>query len=149
MSARSAGNSWSFKSNHSAASCPMRRLRSVFNLGIKRGWMPSGSSPVARLDFADQRRKEVEVFTAQEVERMLNDPLDNDLELVPFLTLAAFCATRLDGELQKLIWSDLKFDGAKPQVVIRPEVSKINRRRFVDISDNARLGSKRTGRAGK
>jgi integrase len=37
----------------------------------------------------------------------------------------------------KLLWSDLKFDGAKPRVVIRPEVSKINRRRFVDISDNA------------
>ena len=115
----------------------MRRLRSVFNLGIKRGWMPSGTSPVARLDFADLSKKEVEVFSAAEVERMLIDALENDLELLPFLTLAAFCGIRPDGELQKLLWSDLKFDGDKPQIVIRPEVSKIKRRRFVDLSDNA------------
>jgi integrase len=120
-----------------ARNAKMRRLRSVFNLGIKRAWMPYGTSPVARLDFADQIKKEVEVFSAQEVERMLNDSLENDLELLPFLTLAAFCGIRPDGELQKLLWSDLKFDGDKPQVVIRPEVSKINRRRFVDLSDNA------------
>jgi integrase len=120
-----------------ARNAKMRRLRSVFNLGIKRAWMPSGTSPVARLDFADQIKKEVEVFSAQEVERMLGDSLENDLELLPFLTLAAFCGIRPDGELQKLLWSDLKFDGDKPQVVIRPEVSKINRRRFVDLSDNA------------
>jgi integrase len=120
-----------------ARNAKMRRLRSVFNLAIKRGWMPSGTSPVARLDFADCARKEVEVFSAAEVERMLVDALENDLELLPFLTLAAFCGIRPDGELQKLLWSDLKFDGDKPQVVIRPEVSKINRRRFVDLSENA------------
>jgi integrase len=120
-----------------ARNAKMRRVRSVFNLAIKRGWMPSGTSPVARLDFADCARKEVLVFSAAEVERMLVDALENDLELLPFLTLAAFCGIRPDGELQKLLWSDLKFDGDKPQVVIRPEVSKINRRRFVDLSENA------------
>ncbi len=115
----------------------MRRLRSVFNLSMKRGWMPLGSNPVARLDFADQRNKEVEVFSPGEVERMLNHALNHDLELLPFLTLASFCGIRPEGELQKLEWNDLKFDGEKPQVVIRPEVSKINRRRFVDLSGNA------------
>jgi integrase len=68
---------------------------------------------------------------------MLNDAFKHDLELVPFLTLAVFCGIRPDGELQKLEWSDLRFDGEKPQVVIRLEVSKINRLRFVDLSDNA------------
>jgi integrase len=106
-------------------------------LAIKRAWMPPGTSPVARLDFADLEKKEVEVFSAIEVERMLNDALENDLDLLPFLILAAFCGIRPDGELRKLLWSDLKFDGDKPQVVIRPEVSKMKRRRFVDLSENA------------
>jgi integrase len=120
-----------------AKNAKMRRLRSVFNLSVKRGWMAIGTNPIARLDFSDQRNKEVEVFSPDEVERMLNHALNNDIELLPFLTLAVFCGIRPDGELLKLEWGDLKFDGDKPQVVVRPEVSKINRRRFVDLSPNA------------
>jgi integrase len=120
----------------SSRNAKMRRLRSVFNFAIKRGWLQLGASPIARLDFSEQKKKEVEVFATEEVERMLCAALENDIDLVPFFTLAVFCGIRPDGELQKLEWSDLKFEG-KPQIVIRPEVSKINRRRFVDISMNA------------
>jgi integrase len=44
------------------------------------------------------------------------------------------CGIRPTDELSEVEWSDVKAD----QVVIRPEVSKTNRRRFVDISPNAR-----------
>jgi hypothetical protein len=53
----------------------MRRLRSVFNLAIKRGWMLPGTSPIARLDFADGRHKEVEVIPVRQVTKMLNHAL--------------------------------------------------------------------------
>jgi integrase len=43
---------------------------------------------------------------------------------------------RPDGELQKLEWRDI--DLTDKVVTIRPEVSKTNRRRFIDLSDNAK-----------
>lgn len=113
----------------------MRRLRSVFNLAIKRGWMPAGTSPIARLDFADGQNKEVATVPISLVTKMLNHALENDLQLLPFLALAFFCGIRPDGELQKLEWRDV--DLRERSVTIRPEVSKTARRRFVDISKNA------------
>src|SRR4029077_5463785 len=53
----------------------MRRLRSVFNLAIKRGWMLPGTSPIARLDFADGQNKEVETVPISLVAKMLNHAL--------------------------------------------------------------------------
>jgi integrase/recombinase XerD len=118
-----------------ARNAKMRRLRSVFNLATKRGWMLPGTSPIARLDFADQLQKEVEIVPVDQVAMMLNHALDNDLELVPFLTLGFFCGIRPDGELQKIEWRDV--DVSDRVVTIRPEVSKNNRRRFPELSENA------------
>jgi integrase len=113
----------------------MRRLRSVFNLAIKREWMPVGTSPIARLDFSDALNKEVEIIPVDLVAKMLNHAVENDLELVPFLVLGFFCGIRPDGELQKVEWRDL--DLADKSITIRPEVSKTNRRRFPELSHNA------------
>lgn len=120
-----------------ARNAKMRRLRSVFNLAIKRGWMNPLSSPIARLDFADGTSKEVETYTVQEARAMFQSALGSDAALIPFLTLGFFCGIRPDGELQKLEWNDVKLDGPNPQVVIRPEISKTHRRRFVDLAPNA------------
>jgi integrase len=111
----------------------MRRLRSVFNLAIRRGWMLPGTSPIGRMDFVQIDSKEVQTYGNSEVKAMLENALENDLALVPSLVLGFFCGIRPDQEIQKLDWSDLKYDG-NPQIVIRPEVSKTNRRRFIDIA---------------
>jgi integrase len=112
----------------------MRGLRAVFNLAIKRGWMLPGTSPIARLDFADGVQKEVEVVPVNRVAAMLNHALENDLELLPFLTLGFFCGARPE-ELGKIEWRDI--DVIDRVVTIRPEVSKTHRRRFPDLSENA------------
>ncbi len=112
----------------------MRYLRAVFNYGIKRGYLIE--NPIARLDFADRPRKEVETLSHGQVEAMLNHALAADLPLLPFLALGLFCGIRPDGELQKLEWRDVEL--ADKIVTIRPEVSKTKRRRFVDLSDNAK-----------
>jgi integrase len=112
----------------------MRYLRAAFNLGIKRGYLQE--NPVARLDFRELANAEVEVFTPQQVEKMLNYALDHDLALLPFLVLALFCGVRPAGELGKLTWACVHLTG-KPEVEIPPSVSKTKRRRFVDISENA------------
>jgi integrase len=111
-----------------------RYLRAVFRYGIRRGYL--AEDPISRLEFADRPRKEVQTVPNNQVSAMLNHALENDLELLPFLTVAFFCGVRPDGELLELEWSDVKL--AEGEVVIRPEVSKTNRRRFVDLSENAR-----------
>jgi integrase len=110
----------------------MRYLRAVFNYGIKRGYLTE--NPINRLDFVVRPRQEVKTIPVKQVAGMLNHALENDLELLPFLVFGFFAGIRPEGELVELEWSDVKTD----EIVIRPEVSKTNRRRFIDISDNAK-----------
>ena len=112
----------------------MRYLRAVFNFGIKRGYLID--NPIARLDFADRPRKEVETLSNEQAKKMLEHALEHDLQLLPYLTLGMFAGIRPDGELQKVEWSDISL--ADKVVTIRPDVSKTKRRRFVDLSDNAK-----------
>lgn len=111
----------------------MRYLRAVFFFGIKRGYLTD--NPIARLDFAEVKRKEIETIPSDKVEAMLIHALENDLGLLPYLVFGFFAGVRPDGELQKVEWHDIKL--AEGTIVIRPEVSKTNRRRFPKISANA------------
>jgi integrase len=112
----------------------MRYLRAVFNHGIKRGFV--SENPVNGLDFERRKRKEDETLTNGQVKPMLENALAEDLQLLPFLVLGLFCGICPDGELQKLEWSDIDLNDKV--VTIRPEISKTNRRRFVDLSENAK-----------
>jgi integrase len=111
----------------------MRYLRAMFNHGIKRGYLLD--NPILKLDFAYRIRREVQTIPSPIVAKMLNHAIENDLQLVPFLVFGFFAGIRPDGELQKLEWRDVLFD--EKTIVIRPEVSKTNRRRFPRLSANA------------
>jgi integrase len=87
------------------------------------------------LDFIERPRREVETISADHVAKMLDHALAKDLGLLPFLVLAFFCGIRPDGELQKILWSDIHVDDCV--VVIRPEVAKTKRHRFPELSENA------------
>jgi integrase len=112
----------------------MRYLRAVFNFGLKRNYL--SENPINRLDFAHRPRREVEIIPNSQVSKMLHHALSHDLPLLPYLVLGFFCGIRPDGEIQEMIWSDI--DLTDRIVVIRPEVSKTRRRRFPDLSENAR-----------
>jgi integrase len=113
----------------------LRYWRAVFNYGIKKGYLIE--NPINGLDFERRKRQEVETLTNKQVKAMLEHALAEDLQLLPFLVLGLFCGIRPDGELQKLEWSDIDLNDKV--VTIRPEVSKTNRRRFIDLSNNAKL----------
>jgi integrase len=117
-----------------ARNTAMRSLRAVFRFGIKRGVL--AADPISRLDFAERPRKEVEIVSVEHVSKMLTHALENELDLLPFLALGFFCGIRPDGELQRLLWSDIDF--ADNVLTIRSAVSKTKRRRFVDLSENAK-----------
>jgi integrase len=110
----------------------LRHFRLFFNFAIKKGF--AKENPVARLDFVQVVRKEVEVITPTDVARMLEHALQSDLDLVPFLTLGIFCGIRPE-EIRLMHWSDV--DVPSKGITIRPEVSKTHKRRFPELSDNA------------
>jgi len=109
----------------------MRYLKTVFRYGIKRGYL--SSDPISRLDFTRSPRREVITVPNETVSAMLHHALECDLELIPVLVFGFFCGIRPEGELTKIEWRDM----SEGSITIRPEVSKTNRRRFIDLSENA------------
>jgi integrase/recombinase XerD len=89
---------------------------------------------VDRLDFVPIVRKEVEVIPIDGVGRMLQEALQNDVQLLPFLVLGFFTGIRPE-EIRLMRWSDI--DIVSKAITIRPEVSKTRKRRFPELSDNA------------
>ena len=65
------------------------------------------------------------------------DALANDIELLPFLVFSFYAGIRPDGELQKLLWSDVDLAAKEHNITIRPTVAKKRRKRWIDLSDNA------------
>jgi integrase len=110
----------------------LRHLKSFFNFAMKKGF--ATENPVNRLDFVETIRKEVEIIAPDGVLRMLEDALQNDLQLIPFLTLGFFTGIRPE-EIRLMNWSDI--DVPSRGITIRPEVSKTRKRRFPDLSENA------------
>ena len=111
----------------------LRHLRAFFNYGIKHGYLTD--NPVFRLDFVESSPKEVEIVSPEDVAKILETALENNLNLLPYLVLGFFCGIRPVGELTLLQWSDV--DLRAKSVTIRSTVSKTKRRRFPEISENA------------
>lgn len=121
----------------------IRRLRSVWAHAIRKGW--TTVSIPDRLDIIGTRHDEVRIYHTGDVERMLKAALEHDRELLPFLALCAFCGLRPEREAFHLDWADVHLTGKNPQVVVKPELSKVRRRRFVDIPKVATTWIKASG----
>jgi integrase len=119
----------------SARNACMRYLRAVFTFGIRRGFL--SENPAKGLDFVRVKKKETEVFSPEQIQGMLDYSLESDLGLVPYFVFCAFAGVRADGEgeISKLEWSDISL--TEKSVTLRPEITKKNRRRSVDLSENA------------
>jgi integrase len=119
----------------SSRNAAMRRLRSIFNLCIKRDWLRGGQSPIAKLDFADVARDEVDVFSVGQVQAMLDHALKHDPEFLAYRVLAFFCGIRPEGELTRLRWEDVSIE--RREVVLPAAITKTKRKRAVVLSNNA------------
>jgi integrase len=113
----------------------IRHLKSLFAFGLKRGW--THENPASRLEVAELDRQEVTCFTARQTANLFDYALSVDPGLIPFFTFGFFAGIRPEGELSKLTWQDVHFDGVKPEVEVPASVSKTHRRRFVDLSETA------------
>jgi integrase len=111
----------------------LRYLRAVLSWGVKRDYL--ASNPVLKMDFEQVTKGETEIFEPKIVQALLDDCLKNDLEILPFRVIGFFCGVRPDGELPRLLWSDI--DLTDKVLKLRAEITKKRRLRFVDLSDNA------------
>src|SRR5260221_7606923 len=111
-------------------------LKTAFNFGIRRGWLLD--NPITKLEFEpDIDSDEVIVIKPEIVEQLLFDALANDFALLPFLVFAFYAGIRPDGELQKLLWSDIDLTLKRHHVTVRTSVAKKRRKRWIDLSPNA------------
>jgi len=111
----------------------LRILRAVFNYAIRKDW--TKQNPVDKLDFAVLPKRSIEIFTNNQIQRMLDISLATTIAMVPYFALGAFAGLRVDsGEMTKLEWSDIHFN--EKTIVVRAEIAKTGRKRFIPLVDN-------------
>jgi integrase len=115
----------------------IRILRALWNFALDRPAPYVTYNVANRLPFIKPKTKgkTVRIFSNATIKAMLDLALKEQLEFVPFLALGAFAGIRAEGrEMYKLLWSDIHFE--EKQIVVRAEIAKTHKRRFIPISDN-------------
>jgi integrase len=108
-------------------------LRAMLNYAMKRGYVDQ--NPVAKVEFSVVRLGEVQIYTPDEVQRILDDCLEHDLGLLPYRVLTLYCGIRPHGEATRLRWSDVSL--ADKIVKLHGSITKKGRSRYPALSDNA------------
>ena len=103
----------------------LRYLNAMFNWALMKGYLES--NPVARVESASVQRGEVQIYSVNDVQRLLDDCLEADLELLPYRVLTIFCGIRPGGEMSRLQWADVSFE--ERVVKLRSEITKKGRTR--------------------
>lgn len=108
-------------------------LNNLFEFAKSKQYLPKEHdelSRVARLD--NQEDGPIEIYTAAELNSLLKHA---DLQLVPFLAIGAFAGLR-SSEIERLDWSDVKFD-SDCIIVQKGKVKKRGKsRRIVPMASN-------------
>jgi integrase len=109
-------------------------LKGVFNYAVRKEYLEK--NPLGKLDPIELDRKpETEVVRADDVEKLLQAALEHDRDLLPTLVLGFYAGIRPEGELSKILWSDVSLE--RKEVTVPYNVSKTHTRRIIPLSDNA------------
>ena len=103
-----------------------------FTFAQQRRWIPAETNPASVVAGRKAARAETEVFSADELQRLLNAA---DSDLLPTLLLGAFAGLRVS-ETQRLRWENIKWD--EDQMVVEASGAKTARRRTVPICEALR-----------
>jgi integrase len=102
---------------------------SLFSFAEARGYIPKGTNPVEDIERVKVRGKDTQVFTPSEFAALLNAASH---EYIPALAIGGFSGLR-SAEIQRLEWSDIRFDGDKPIIEVSASKAKTASRRTVPI----------------
>ncbi len=106
-------------------------LSGMFALAVNRDQV--ATNPVAKLKLPKIKRKDPAILEPSQMRRLLAVAHP---EIVPSLIVQAFCGVRR-AEAERLVWENIKLDGAKPYVELSSAVTKTSRRRTPPIPENA------------
>jgi integrase len=113
----------------------IRTLSAIWNFAIRKEL--TKQNPLNKLDRVHIEKSPTQTFSNKVIQGMLNTALETKIELVPYFALGSFAGLRVgSGELNRLLWSDIRFE--EKTIIIRPEIAKTKQRRFINISDNLR-----------
>ncbi|MSU32847.1 MAG: site-specific integrase [Pedosphaera sp.] len=104
----------------------------LFTFVQQRQWISDETNLPAAVNGRKVARTEIEAFSADELQRLLNAA---NLDLLPTLLLGAFAGLRV-AETQRLNWENVKWE--ENLIVVEATGAKIARRRMVPICDALR-----------
>jgi integrase len=106
----------------------VRLIKTLFKFAQAKRYFPRNVDPLENIESAFDDDGEIEVFTPEEMSRLLASARP---ELVPFLAIAAFAGLR-SAEISRLDWSDVK----DRFIEIKKSKAKTRSRRLVPIQPN-------------
>ena len=111
----------------------IRILGGLFNFGIKRGYCID--NPGRKVDLAQRETKEIEIYSVQEVAKILHAAEKHSPSLVPFLAASFFTGLRRS-EVLRVEWS--AFDFAEHFLKLPAVITKTKRGRHIEMPPNCR-----------
>jgi integrase len=109
----------------------LRRVRSVLAFGVKHGYL--SRDPALLVQQIKRPRQSVKILPVETVELMFRTAQASVAEVLPFLCVSLFTGARPE-EISKLLGNDFNLEDKVPR--IRPEISKTNRHRIINLSEN-------------
>lgn len=109
-----------------------RMIGTLFHFAIKRGYLPKDHSGVQDVELATENPPDIEIFTTEEMEKLLGAARP---EIVPFVALGGFAGLR-HAEILRLDWRQVSFSTGHIEVLAKNSKTKV--RRLVPMHDNLR-----------
>jgi integrase len=108
-----------------------RKIVTLFNYARRVGYLPDKTTAATKSAKAKVHGREIEIFSSQEMSRLLEHASDN---LRPFVVLCGFCGLR-PAEAMRLDWREIDFD--RGTILVSAGKSKTQSRRFAPLPENA------------
>jgi integrase/recombinase XerD len=128
-------NDWSAATRRSK----LTDIRTLFSFSIKKGYRVD--NPAKEIEKPRFDEKPPEILTPDQCRELLQTVVDQDLGLVPYVSVCLFAGLRPEQEASQLDWSDFK----ATTVEVRAATAKSRKRRLVDIQPNLKVWLKLKG----
>jgi len=110
----------------------LRTIGLLFSFAKAQGYLPPDHPGISRVSRPSLPPPEVEVFTPEEMQRILDQA---EPEIIPAMVIGAFAGVRSE-EIKRLDWSDVNLQ--EGHIEIRAHNSKTRLRRLITMPENLR-----------
>jgi integrase len=117
-------------------------LSTLFVYAERMNYILRGSNPMAGVEKIDTDNGEIEIFTPDEMTKLLESAPEN---FVPFLAIGAFAGLR-SAEIERLDWSSVNLEG---NINVGTKITKTRSRRLVIVVPNLKVWLARLDKNGK